>query len=64
MKEVVKQKKKAYLTWLQQKSSEAKEEYLRAKREVKRVVRKAQNEEWIELGWSLQNDFHRNQRRF
>ena len=28
------------------------------------MVRKAQNEEWIELGRSLQNNFQRNQRRF
>ena len=35
---------------MQQKTSEAKEEYLQAKREAKRAVRKAQNEEWVELG--------------
>ena len=42
---------------MQQKTSEA-------KREAKRAVRRAQNEEWIKLGRSLQDDFQRNQRRF
>ena len=45
MKKIVKKRKKAYLTWLQQKSSEAKEEYQWAKRESKIVLRKAQNED-------------------
>ena len=63
VKEAVKEKKEAYLAWMQQKTSEAKEEYLQAKREAKRAVRRAQNEEWIELGRFLQ-DFQRNQRRF
>ena len=60
----MKEKKKAYLAWMQKETSEAKEEYLQAKREAKRAVRRAQNEEWIELGRSLQDDFQRNQRRF
>ena len=64
VKEVVRKKKVAYIVWLQQKTSEAKEEYLKAKREAKRVVRNAQNEEWIKMGKSLQEDFQRNQRRF
>ena len=49
---------------MQQKSSEAKEEYLRKKQEAKRVVRKVRKGEWIELVRLLQNDVHRNQRRF
>ena len=58
----MRKKKVAYIVWLQQKTLEAKEEYLKAKQEAKRVVRKAQNEEWIEMGKSLQEDFQRNQR--
>ena len=57
VKEAVKKKKKVYLQWLQQKTTEAKEEYLQAKREARRVVIKAQNDEWRELGRSLQEDF-------
>ena len=64
VKEAVKKKKVVYVAWLQQKTSEAREVYHQAKRKAKRVVRKAQNEEWVELGKSLQNDFQRNQRRF
>ena len=47
--------KKAYLK-LQQ--------TLEAKKEAKRVVRRARNEEWVELGRSLQDDFQKNQKRF
>ncbi len=64
VKEAVKKKKVACLMWLQRKTPEAKDEYYRAKKEAKKVVRIAQNEEWIELGRSLQNDFQNNQRRF
>ena len=64
VKEAVKKKKVAYLKWLQRNTQEAKDEYHRAKKEAKRVVRIAQNEEWVELGRSLQNDFQNNQRRF
>ena len=54
----------AYLMWLQRKTSEARNEYHRVKKEAKRVVRIAQHEEWMELGRSLQNDFENNQHRF
>ena len=64
VKEAVKKKKVVYIVWLQQKTSEAREEYHRAKRQAQRVVRKAQNEEWVELGKSLQDEFQRNQRSF
>ena len=64
VKKAVKKKKTAYLKWLQRNTQEAKDEYHRAKKEAKRVVRIAQNEEWVELGRSLQNDFQNNQRRF
>jgi len=54
VKEVVRKKKVEYVVWLQQKTSGAKEEYLKAKREARRVVRNAQqNEEWIEKWASL-----------
>ena len=39
VKEAVKKKKAAYLKWLQRKTLEAKDEYHRAKKEAKRVVR-------------------------
>ena len=61
VKEAVRKKKVAYMMWLQRKTSEAKDEYHRAKKEAKRVVRIAQNEEWMELGRSLQSDFQNNQ---
>ena len=57
VKEAVKKKKVAYLMCLQRKTPKSKDEYYRAKKEAKKVVRIAQNEECIELGWSLQNDF-------
>ena len=57
VKEAVRKKKVAYIVWSQQKTSEAKEEYLKAKREAKMVVRNVQNEEWIEMGKSLQEVF-------
>ena len=60
----MKQKKVAYLRWLQQKTVEAKEVYQTAKKNARRVIRQAQNEEWVELGKSLQNDFQKNQHRF
>ena len=60
----MKQKKVAYLRWLQQKTVEAKEVYQTAKKNAWRVIRQAQNEEWVELGKSLQNDFQKNQHRF
>ena len=43
---------------------EAKERYQLAKKEAKRVVRNARNEEWAELGRPLQEDFQKNQKRF
>ena len=46
-----------YVVWLQKKTSEAKEEYFKAKREARRVVRNALNEEWLEMGKSLQTIF-------
>ena len=67
VKEAVRKKKVAYIyiVWLQQKIPGAKEEYLKAKREARRVVRNAQqNDEWIEMGAPLQEDFQRNQKRF
>ena len=60
----MKQKKIAYLRWLQQKTGEAKEAYQTAKKNARRVIRQERNEEWAELGKSLENDFVKNQRRF
>ena len=64
VRQAIKNKKVAYLKWLQQQTSEAKERYQEAKKEAKRVVRQARNEEWIELGRSLEDDFQKNQKRF
>ena len=63
VKQAIKNKKVAYLKWLQQQTSEAKERYQEAKKEANRVVRQARNEEWIELGRSLEDDFQKNQKR-
>ena len=60
----VKSKKEAYKRWLQVKSTEAKEEYLKAKRAASNAVRNAKNEEWKRIGETLQGDFQHNQRRF
>ena len=60
VKEGVNKMKVAYLMWLQRKTPESKDEYYRANKEAKRVVRIAQNE----LCRSLQNDFQNNQCRF
>ena len=46
-----------YVVWLRKETSEAKEEYLKAKREARRVVRNVLNEEWLEMGKSLQTIF-------
>ena len=59
VKQAIKNKKVAYLKWLQQQTPKAKERYQLAKKEAKRVVRNARNEEWAELGRSLQEDFCR-----
>ena len=64
VKQAIKNKKVAYLKWLQQQAPGAKEKYQLAKKEAKSVVRHARNEEWVELGRSLQDDFQKNQKRF
>ena len=46
-----------YVVWLRKETSETKEEYLKAKRESRRVVRNVLNEEWLEVGKSLQTIF-------
>ena len=57
--------KVAYLRWLQQKTVvEAEEVNEKANKNARRVIRQAQNEEWVELRKSLQDDFQKNQRRF
>ena len=52
------------MLWLQRQTSKAKDVYHRAKKEAKKVARQPQNEEWVELGRSLQKHFQHNQRRF
>ncbi len=64
VEDAVRKKKGAYKRWIQVQTSESRDEYLRAKREARDAVRKAKNEEWVNLGKSLQNDFSQNQRRF
>ena len=64
VKQAIKNSKVAYLKWLQQQTPEAKERYQLAQKEAKRVVIYARNEEWAELGRSLQEDFQKNQKRF
>ena len=51
-------KKLMYTRWMHISSLEAKENY---KREV---VRRAKNNEWMELGKSLQQDYQKKQREF
>ena len=60
----VRKKKLAFKRWLQLKTTEAKEEYLRAKRAAGHEVRKAKNDEWRRLGESLQGDYIHDQKRF
>ena len=43
---------------------EAKQLYKEVKLEAKKVVRKAKNEEWVQLGNGLEKDARGNQRRF
>ena len=50
------------VVWLHKRTSKGKEEYLKTKREARRVVRNVLNEEWLEMGKSLQTDFQRNQK--
>ena len=64
VEDAVRKKKGAYKRWIQVQTSESRDEYLRAKRKARDSVRKAKNEEWVELGEALQNDFSQNQRRF
>ena len=59
VKQAIKNSKVAYLKWLQQQTPEAKERYQLAQKEAKRVVIYARNEEWAELGRSLQEDFQK-----
>ena len=60
----IRKKKIAYKRWIQVKTTEAREMYIVAKKEARQVARKAKNDEWIQLGESLQHDFAKNQRNF
>ena len=53
-------KKEAHKRWLQMKTAEAKEVYLKAKRAASHAVRNAKNEEWKKIGEMLQGDFQHN----
>ena len=54
----------AYKRWLQVKSADAKEEYLKAKRVACHKVRNAKHDEWKKFGETLQEGFQHNQKRF
>ena len=56
--------KLVYIRWMQLRSLEAKENYILAKKEAREVVRNANDNEWMELGRNLQQDYQKNQRAF
>ena len=64
VKEVMKRKKDLYKKALSEKTVGAWEEYKRANKEAKRVVKEAKEEELVRCGTDLQNDFLSNRRKF
>ena len=60
----VRRKKLLYKKMLDVGTDEARERYSEAKLEAKRVVRKAKNEEWVQLGRELEKEAVNNQRKF
>ena len=60
----IRKKKLMYTRWMQIRSLEAKENYKQAKKEAREVVRRAKDNEWMELGRSLQQDYQKKQRVF
>ena len=64
MKEVVKRKKDLYKKALSGKTEGAWEEYKRANKEAKRVVKEAKEEELVRCGKELQKDVLGNRRKF
>ena len=57
-------KKVAYRRMLEVETEESRQRYVEAKREAKKVVRRAKNEEWIEVGRELEADAQGRQKRF
>ena len=64
VKKAVAAKKIAYRKMLEVEMDESRQRYVEAKREAKRVVRRAKNEEWIDLGRELEADAQGGQKRF
>lgn len=60
----MRKKKLLYRRLLGTGSEEARRCYNEAKVEAKRMVRRAKNEEWVQLGRELEKDAWGNQRRF
>ena len=57
-------KKVAYRRMLEVETEEARQRYVEAKREAKKVVRRAKNEEWNDFGRELEADTQGKQKRF
>ena len=64
VQKVVASKKVAYRRMLEVETEESRQRYVEAKREAKKVVRRAKNEEWIEVGRELEADAQGRQKRF
>ena len=64
VKSTVRQKKVMYKRLLDFGTEEAKKKYNEAKTEAKRVVRRAKNEEWVQLERELEKDVSGNPQRF
>ena len=64
VREAVKKKKLMYRRLLDTGTEESRREYNEAEVEAKRAVRRAKNEEWVQLGRELEKDASGNQRSF
>ena len=64
MQKAVAAKKVAYKRMLEIETEESRQRYVEAKREAKKVVRRAKNEEWIDVGRKLEADAQGRQKRF
>ena len=64
VKKAVAAKKVAYRKMLEVETEEARQRYMEAKREAKKVVRRAKNEEWYDLGKEMEADAQGGQKRF
>ena len=56
MQNAVAAKKVAYSKMLEFEMEEVRQRYIDAMREVKKVVRRAKNKEWHDLGWEMEAD--------